>query len=211
MQDISEKLQKGKMREVAELVRQAAADDIQPLTILNEGLMPSMDIIGERFRRNNIFIPEVLIAARTMATGTDILRPLLVSDQMEEKDTVIIGTIKDDPHDIGKNLIRMIAESKGLSIIDLGNSMPPARYIETAAKHNVDIIAYSALLTTTMVHIKGVMKGVTESPLTGKVKVMISGTPVNDAFRESIEADYYTPDASSAAEKALEICTAMRT
>ena len=187
LQDISEKLQKGKMKEVAELVKQAVADGIQPLTILNEGLMPGMDIIGERFKKNDIFIPEVLIAA-----------------------TVVIGTIKDDLHDIGKNLVRMMMESKGLNVIDLGNSVPPAKYIEAAAKHNADIIACSALLTTTMVHIKDVVKGVAESPLAGKVKIMIGGAPVNDAFRESIGADYYTPDASSAAEKALEICAAAR-
>ena len=179
LQDISEKLQKGKMKEVAELVKQALAEGIQPLTILNEGLMPGMDIIGERFKRNDIFIPEVLIAARAMAAGTEVLRPLLVGDQMEEKGT-------------------------------LGNSVPPAKYIEAAAKHNADIIACSALLTTTMVHIKDVVKGVAESPLAGKVKIMIGGAPVNDAFRESIGADYYTPDASSAAEKALEICAAAR-
>ena len=200
LQDISEKLQKGKMKEVAELVKQAVADGIQPLTILNEGLMPGMDIIGERFKKNDIFIPEVLIAARAMAAGTDVLRPLLVGDQMEEKGTV----------DIGKNLVRMMMESKGLNVIDLGNSVPPAKYIEAAAKHNADIIACSALLTTTMVHIKDVVKGVAESPLAGKVKIMIGGAPVNDAFRESIGADYYTPDASSAAEKALEICAAAR-
>ena len=187
LQDISEKLQKGKMKEVAELVKQAVADGIQPLTILNEGLMPGMDI-----------------------AGTDVLRPLLVGDQMEEKGTVVIGTIKDDLHDIGKNLVRMMMESKGLNVIDLGNSVPPAKYIEAAAKHNADIIACSALLTTTMVHIKDVVKGVAESPLAGKVKIMIGGAPVNDAFRESIGADYYTPDASSAAEKALEICAAAR-
>ena len=201
LQDISEKLQKGKMKEVAELVKQALAEGIQPLTILNEGLMPGMDIIGERFKRNDIFIPEVLIAARAMAAGTEVLRPLLVGDQMEEKGTVVIGTIKDDLHDIGKNLVRMMMESKGLNVIDLGNSVPPAKYIEAAAKHNADIIACSALLTTTMVHIKDVVKGVAESPLAGKVKIMIGGAPVNDAFRESIGADYYTPDASSAAER----------
>ena len=193
LQEISEKLQKGKMKEVAELVKQAVADGIAPLTILNEGLMPGMDIIGERFKKNDIFIPEVLIAARAMAAGTDVLRPLLVGEQMEEKGTVVIGTIKDDLHDIGKNLVRMMMESKGLNVIDLG-----------------DIIACSALLTTTMVHIKDVVKGVAESPLAGKVKIMIGGAPVNEAFRESIGADYYTPDASTAAEKALEICAAAR-
>lgn len=210
LQDISEKLQKGKMKEVAELVKQAVADGIQPLTILNEGLMPGMDIIGERFKKNDIFIPEVLIAARAMAAGTDVLRPLLVGDQMEEKGTVVIGTIKDDLHDIGKNLVRMMMESKGLNVIDLGNSVPPAKYIEAAAKHNADIIACSGPAHHHDGPHQGCREGVAESPLAGKVKIMIGGAPVNDAFRESIGADYYTPDASSAAEKALEICAAAR-
>ena len=210
LQDISEKLQKGKMKEVAELVKQAVADGIQPLTILNEGLMPGMDIIGERFKKNDIFIPEVLIAARAMAAGTDVLRPLLVGDQMEEKGTVVIGTIKDDLHDIGKNLVIMMIESSGYEVIDLGIDVSIEKFVQAAEDPDVTVVGVSALLTTTMVHIKDVVKGVAESPLAGKVKIMIGGAPVNDAFRESIGADYYTPDASSAAEKALEICAAAR-
>ncbi len=183
LQEISEKLQKGKMKEVADLTKQALSEGIAPLTILNEGLMPGMDIIGERFKNNDIFIPEVLIAARAMAAGTDVLRPLLVGEQME---------------------------SKGLNVIDLGNSVAPAKYIEAAKKNNADIICCSALLTTTMVHIKDVVKLVEADPeLKGKVKVMIGGAPVNQAFCDSIGADIYTPDASTAAEKAVEVCAAM--
>lgn len=211
LQDISEKLQKGKMKEVVELVNQAVADGLEPNVILNEGLMPGMDVIGERFKNNEIFIPEVLIAARAMAAGTDVLRPLLLaSGDTKIKGTVVIGTIKDDLHDIGKNLVRMMMESKGLDVIDLGNSVAPKKYIEAAAKHNADIIACSALLTTTMVHIKDVVEELAKSPMAGKVKVMIGGAPVNEAFREKIGADFYTPDASTAAEKAVEICAAAR-
>lgn len=211
LREISEKLQQGKAKDVVALTKKALADGVAPLAILNEGLMPGMDIIGERFKNNDIFIPEVLIAARAMSAGTEVLRPLLVGEQLEQKGTVVIGTIKDDLHDIGKNLVRMMMESKGLNVVDLGNSVPPAKYIEAAKKHNADIIACSALLTTTMVHIKDVVKGVAADPeLAGKVKVMIGGAPINDAFRESINADYYTPDASTAAERALEICAAAR-
>ena len=202
LQDISEKLQKGKMKEVAELVKQAVADGIQPLTILNEGLMPGMDIIGERFKKNDIFIPEVLIAARAMAAGTDVLRPLLVGDQMEEKGTVVIGTIKDDLHDIRKNLVRMMMESKGLNVIDLGNSVPPAKYIEAAAKHNADIIACSALLTTTMMGQKDVIDALKAANIRDKVKVMVGGAPVTQQFADEIGADCYTLDAASAAQAA---------
>lgn len=195
---------------ITDLTKQALSEGIAPLTILNEGLMPGMDIIGERFKNNDIFIPEVLIAARAMAAGTDVLRPLLVGEQMESKGTIVIGTIKDDLHDIGKNLVRMMMESKGLNVIDLGNSVAPAKYIEAAKKNNADIICCSALLTTTMVHIKDVVKLVEADPeLKGKVKVMIGGAPVNQAFCDSIGADIYTPDASTAAEKAVEVCAAM--
>ena len=210
LQEISEKLQKCKMKEVEDLTKKALDEGVAPLTILNEGLMPGMDIIGEHFKNNDIFIPEVLIAARAMSAGTNVLRPLLVGEQMESKGTVVIGTIKDDLHDIGKNLVRMMMESKGLNVIDLGNSVAPAKYIEAAKKHHADIIACSALLTTTMVHIKDVVKGVEADPeLKGKVKVMVGGAPLNQAFCDSIGADFYTPDASTAAEKAVEVCATM--
>lgn len=207
--EISEKLQKGKMKEVAALTRQALDEGIEPLTILNQGLMPGMDIIGERFKKNDIFIPEVLIAARAMSAGTEVLRPYLVGDQIENKGTVVIGTIKDDLHDIGKNLVRMMMESKGLKVVDLGNSVPPAKFIDAAKKNNADIIACSALLTTTMVHIKDVVKAARADPELGdRVKIMVGGAPVNETFCKSIGADLYTPDASTAAEKAVELCAA---
>lgn len=207
-QEISTMLQKGKMNEVAALVKKALDEGASPQVVLDEALMPGMDVIGERFKNNQIFIPEVLIAARAMTAGTEVLRPYLIQEGSKSKGTVVIGTIKDDLHDIGKNLVRMMMESKGLNVVDLGNSVPPKKYVEAAVQHNADIIACSALLTTTMVHIKDVVAEVANSPLAGKVKVMIGGAPVNERFRESIGADFYTPDASTAAEKALEICSA---
>ena len=210
LSEISTMLQKGKMAEVAALTKKAVEEGLEAQVILNDGLMPGMDIIGERFKNNDIFIPEVLIAARAMAAGTEVLRPLLAKCEGSNKGTVVIGTIKDDLHDIGKNLVRMMMESKGLTVIDLGNNVAPARYLEAARKHGADIIACSALLTTTMVHIKDVVKALAESELAGKVKIMIGGAPVNEAFRASIGADIYTPDASTAAETALRICMAAR-
>lgn len=210
LNEISTMLQKGKMAEVTALVKKALEEGLAPQEILDKGLMPGMDIIGERFKKNDIFIPEVLIAARAMAAGTEVLRPLMVGGAESNKGTVVIGTIKDDLHDIGKNLVRMMMESKGLKVIDLGNNVAPAKYIEAARQHGADIIACSALLTTTMVHIQDVVKKLAESELAGKVKVMIGGAPVNDAFREKIGADIYTPDASTAAETALSVCLAAR-
>jgi methanogenic corrinoid protein MtbC1 len=170
--------------------------------------MAGMDVIGVRFKNNDIFIPEVLIAARAMSAGTDLLRPLLVGDNVEQKGTVVLGTIKDDLHDIGKNLVRMMMESKGLNVIDLGTDVAPQAFIDSAMEHKADIIACSALLTTTMVHIKDVVAALADSPLSGKVKLMIGGAPVNEDFCQSVGADCYTPDASTAAERALELCAA---
>ncbi len=206
LQEISTMLQKGKMKDVAELTKKALDEGLAPLTILNEGLMPGMDIIGERFKNNDIFIPEVLIAARAMAAGTDVLRPLLVGESAQNKGTVVIGTIKDDLHDIGKNLVRMMMESKGLTVIDLGNNVAPQKFVEEAIKNNAQIIAASALLTTTMVHMKELVNLVKGSELAGKTKVMIGGAPVNQAFADNIGADSYTADASSAAETAIALC-----
>ncbi len=209
LQEISQLLQKGKMKDVAELTKKALDEGLAPLTILNEGLMPGMDVIGERFKNNDIFIPEVLIAARAMAAGTDVLRPLLVGEAAQNKGTVVIGTIKDDLHDIGKNLVRMMMESKGLNVIDLGNNVTPQKFVEEAIKHNAQIIACSALLTTTMVHMKDLVTQVKASELADKVKIMIGGAPVNQAFADSIGADSYTADASAAADTAIELAAAL--
>lgn len=211
LEQISTMLQKGKMKDVASLTQQALDDGMSALTILNEGLMPGMDVIGERFKRNAIFIPEVLIAARAMSAGTEILRPLLSAGNADDhKGVVILGTIKDDLHDIGKNLVRMMMESKGLTVVDLGVNVQPQKYVDAAIEHNANIIACSALLTTTMVHIKDVIDCVKASPIADKVKIMVGGAPINQAFCDSVGADYYTPDAPSAAQTALDICAEQR-
>lgn len=208
LNDMSEMLQKGKSAETAELVQKALDEGMSPQHILDNGLMPGMDVIGERFKNNDIFIPEVLIAARAMAAGTDVLRPLLSASDSANKGTVVIGTIKDDLHDIGKNLVAMMMESKGLKVVNLGNNVPPEKYIEAAIEHDADIIACSALLTTTMVQMKEVVSLLAESSLAGKTKVIVGGAPVNQAYCDSIGADGFAADATLAAEKALELCAA---
>jgi len=210
LNEMSEMLQKGKTKETADLVQKALDEGMEAQDILDNGLMPGMDIIGERFKNNDIFIPEVLIAARAMTAGTEVLRPHLSASAASNKGTVVIGTIKDDLHDIGKNLVAMMMESKGLNVVDLGNNVAPAKYIEAAKEHDADIIACSALLTTTMVHMKDVVELLGASDHAGKAKVIIGGAPVNQAFCESIGADCYAPDASLAAEKAIEFCAAAR-
>lgn len=203
-------LQRGKMNDVACLVQRALDEGAPPLTILHEGLLAGMCNIGERFRKGTIFIPEVLIATRAVSAGIDVLREFLAHDADKSQGIVILGTIKDDLHDVGKNIVRMTMESKGLTVIDLGVDVAPARYIEAAIEHHADIIACSSLLTNTMCYLKDVVDCVEQHQLKGKVAVFIGGAPVNEEFCMRIGADVYTPDAFAAAEKALAFCIAMR-
>ena len=167
-------------------------------------LLDGMNIIGQKFKNNEVFVPEVLIAARAMTKGIEMLRPLLVADGIEEKGTVIIGTVKGDLHDIGKNLVRMMMEGKGLKVVDLGVDVSVEAFLEAAREHNAQVIACSALLTTTMGEMRNVVGAVRASEMGSKVRVMVGGAPITQAFCDQIGADRFTPDAASAAEAALE-------
>lgn len=208
LKEISENLQKGRAKNVKELVQKAIDEGIEVNRILEEGLLHGMSIIGEKFKNNEVYVPDVLIAARAMNTGTELLKPLLVSSGVKAKGKVILGTVKGDLHDIGKNLVRMMMEGKGLEVIDLGVDVPAERFVEAAIEQNADIVACSALLTTTMIEMENVIKKVKESPIGEKVKTMIGGAPVTYNFRATIGADIYTPDAATAAEAALNVCLA---
>ncbi|MCF7944613.1 MAG: corrinoid protein [Spirochaetia bacterium] len=204
---LSEFLQKGRANEVKELVQQALDEGLTPKSILEEGLMAGMSVIGDKFKKNEIFVPEVLIAARAMNAGMVVLKPKLVDTGVETKGTVVIGTVKGDLHDIGKNLVGMMMEGKGLEIVDLGTDVTPQKFVEAAKEKGAQIIACSALLTTTMNEMGNVVKAVEEAGLRDSIKIMIGGAPITDAFCESIKADAYTPDAATAAEKAIEFCS----
>ena len=206
LNEISSWLQQGRAPKVKACVQQALDEGIPAEQILNEGLLDGMNIIGQKFKNNEVFVPEVLIAARAMTKGTEVLRPFLVQAGVEEKGTVIIGTVKGDMHDIGKNLVRMMMEGKGLKVIDLGVDVPVEKFMEAARENNAQIIACSALLTTTMGEMKSVVEAVEASELKGQVKVMIGGAPITQAFCDSIGADVFTADAASAADAALAIC-----
>lgn len=207
LEEISGAIQRGRLPKVKELVNQALEEGLSVKEILEDGLLAGMNVVGERFKNNEIFVPEVLIAARAMNGGVQILKPYLSSSGVETKGTVVLGTVKGDLHDIGKNLVKMMMEGKGLNVIDLGVDVSPEQYVEAAREHHANIIACSALLTTTMNEMGRVVELVRESDLNGKVKVMIGGAPVTETFRDSIQADYYTPDAATAAEVAVQICT----
>ena len=209
LNEISEWLQKGRAPKVKAAVTKALEEGIPASEILEDGLLAGMDIIGQKFKNNEVFVPEVLVAARAMNRGVEILRPYLVEDGVETKGSVILGTVKGDMHDIGKNLVRMMMEGKGLEVIDIGVDVPTESFLDAAREHNAKLICCSALLTTTMGEMKNVVDAVKASEMNGKVKIMIGGAPITQTFCEQIGADCYTPDAASAAEVALKFCEEM--
>ncbi len=202
---IGEKLIQGNAKEVGALVQQAVDEGVAPETILNEGLLPAMNKVGVRFKNNEVYVPEVLIAARAMKAGTEILRPLLAEAGIEPKATVVIGTVKGDLHDIGKNLLCMMVEGAGFKVVDIGIDVEPKKFVEAAKENNANVVGVSALLTTTMTNMKEVVDSVKAEGLSDKVKVMIGGAPVTQAYCDEIGADGYAPDAASGAELAQKL------
>ena len=208
LNEISENLQKGKAKVVKELVQQAVDEGIPVKQILDEGLLSGMGIIGVKFKNNEVFVPEVLVAARAMNMGAQVLKPLIVESGVEAAGKVCLGTVKGDLHDIGKNLVKMMLEGKGLEVIDLGTDVPPEKFIETAQNEGCDVICCSALLTTTMGVMQEVVDAAKNAGIREKVKIMVGGAPVNQNFCEQIGADYYTPDAATCAEVAIGLFSA---
>ena len=206
LNEISENLQKGKAKIVAELVQKALDEGVAPDAILNEGLLAGMNVIGEKFKVNEVYVPEVLVAARAMNKGTAILKPHLAAAGVQATGKVCIGTVQGDLHDIGKNLVKMMLEGKGLEVIDLGSDVSPETFVQTAIDQNCQVICCSALLTTTMGVMEDVVKKAIELGVRDKVKIMIGGAPVNEDYCKKIGADIYTPDAASAADAAVEFC-----
>jgi len=205
---ISENLQKGKSKIVKELVQQALDEGVSAEAILNEGLLSGMGVIGEKFKNNEVFIPEVLVAARAMNAGAQILKPHLAASGVAAKGRVCIGTVQGDLHDIGKNLVKMMMEGKGLEVVDLGTDVAAETFVKTAMEQDCQIICCSALLTTTMPVMADVVKAAEAAGIRDKVKIMIGGAPITDEFCRKIGADCYTPDAASAADAAVAFCQA---
>ena len=202
--DISSALQRGKKKEVTKLVQQALDEGVDAITILKEGLLDGMNIIGEKFKNDEVFVPEVLVAARAMNAGTTLLKPHLTGEAAEPLGKACIGTVK-GMHDIGKNLVRMMIEGKGIEIIDLGVDVDPQDFVKCAIENDCSIICCSALLTTTMPMLGEVVKATEEAGIRDKVTIMVGGAPVNQAFSDSIHADIYTEDAASAADAAAAV------
>ncbi len=206
LQEISLQLQAGKAKIVKELVQKAIDAGVPAQEILQDGLLSGMGIIGEKFKNNEIFVPEVLVAARAMNMGAALLKPLLAEQGVKATGKVCLGTVKGDLLDIGKNLIKMMLKGKGLEVIDLGVDVPPENFIQTAKEQNCQIICCSALLTTTMGVMADVVKAAEDAGIRDSVKIMVGGAPVTEAFCKQIGADAYTPDAASCADVAANYC-----
>ncbi|MBR2474509.1 MAG: corrinoid protein [Clostridia bacterium] len=203
--EISENLQKGKAKLVKEQVQTAIDEGVASKDILS-ALLDGMNVIGEKFKNNEVYVPEVLVAARAMNMGMQVLKPLLASDGVQAKGKVCIGTVQGDLHDIGKNLVKMMLEGKGLEVIDLGTDVSPEAFVNAAIENDCQIICCSALLTTTMGVMGDVVKAAEDAGIRDKVKIMIGGAPVSEEFCRMIGADCYTSDAASAADAAVELC-----
>ena len=206
LQEMADALIAGNANKVKELTETALADGIPAGQIIRDGLIPGMAVIGERFKKNEIYVPEVLIAARAMQAGLGIVKPLLSEAEAAEKlGTVCIGTVKGDLHDIGKNLVAMMLEGAGFEVIDLGVDVPPEKFVEAVKEHNANYVALSALLTTTMVNMKETIQALTDAGLRDSVKVLVGGAPVTQSFADDIGADGYAPDSGTAVDIAKKL------
>lgn len=203
IEELASAVTRGKSKLVPNLVKECLAEGVAPVDILNQGMIGAMDIVGEKFKNNEIFVPEMLVAARAMKKGVDVLKPALAGDDNVSLGKYIIGTVAGDLHDIGKNLVAMMIESAGFEVIDLGVDVPKEKFVE-AIKANPDckVVGLSALLTTTMPAMKETVEALIEAGCKSQVKIMVGGAPITQEFADEIGADCYTADAASAAKAA---------
>ena len=202
LQKIASRLYAGEADDVAELVQSALDKGMSAGEVLQGGLIAGMDQVGKDFKAGDLFVPEVLIAARAMHAGMSILRPLLAESGAPSVGKYVIGTVKGDLHDIGKNLVKMMVEGAGFEVVDLGTDVPPEKFVTAVREHQPKLVGLSALLTTTMVNMKATIEALQEAGLRGSVKVMVGGAPVTDTFARQVGADAYAPDAASAVDLA---------
>ena len=197
--EISNFLQKGKAKDIVIAVEKALSDGAAPADILEKGLISGMNVIGEKFQKGEVFVPEVLIAARAMNHASTTLKPALVKAGVQPVGKVVICTVKGDLHDIGKNLVRLMMEGKGLEVIDLGVDVSAEKFLAAHKEHKADAVALSALLTTTMQEMKNIVEAFTAAGCRDEVVILVGGAPISESFRQTVGADIYTPDAASAA------------
>lgn len=205
LEEIQQAIIKGNADKVKESVEKAVAENIEVSAILNEGLIAGMNVIGVRFKNNEVYVPEVLMAARAMHTGIAVIKPLITEAGIQEKGRVVIGTVKGDLHDIGKNLVIMMLEGAGYKVVDLGIDVSPEKFIKAVEEHQPEIVGLSALLTTTMTQMKLTMEQL--KPYRDRIKVMIGGAPVTQKFADEIGADAFASDAATAVDIANKLMT----
>lgn len=200
LEDIALGVEKGDEASVGDLTQKAVSEGIAATEILDNGLVAGMNVVGEKFKNNEVFIPEVLVSARAMKAGMKIVRPLLAEANVQSKGTIVVGTVKGDLHDIGKNIVGMLLEGAGYQVTDLGTDVSVAQFMEVVEKEGATVIGMSALLTTTMTYMKEVIDAVDDAGLRDKVKVIIGGAPITQSYADEIKADGYAPDAASAVD-----------
>lgn len=205
LKELQEALFQGDISKVKEITQRALQEKVDPKEILEQGLIKGMDVVGIKFKNNEIFLPEVLLASQAMYRGLELLQPKLIISGVKAVGKVIIGTAKGDLHDIGKNLVAMMLRGGGFEVIDLGINVPPEKFLKAAKEHQPDIVGISALLTTTMIGMMDIVTILKSAGLRDKVKVMVGGAPVTREFADEIGAEGYAPDAASAVDKAKEL------
>jgi len=208
LKDLADAIIAGNRDRARELTEQAISESVSPQQIINQGLIAGMSVVGHKFKNNEYYVPEVLIAARAMHASLDLLRPMIAEGAIEPVGRVAIGTVKGDLHDIGKNLVAMMLEGAGYEVNDLGVDVKPEQFVEAVKDKGVQIVALSALLTTTMPAMADIISALQDAGVRGKVKVMIGGAPVTQTYAEEIKADGYAPDAASAVDMAKELLAA---
>jgi 5-methyltetrahydrofolate--homocysteine methyltransferase len=203
LKDIAASLLTGDDKKIVEQVTQAIEEKVPTTEILDDGLIAGMNVVGQKFRNDEMYLPEVLLSARAMTAGVTLLKPLLIAEEVPSRGKVILGSVKGDLHDIGKNLVGIMLEGAGFDVTDLGIDVSPEKFVEAAVEEDASVIGVSSLLTTTMSNMKGVVDLLGERSLSGKVKVLVGGAPLTEEFAQSIGADGYGYDAANAVEKVV--------
>jgi 5-methyltetrahydrofolate--homocysteine methyltransferase len=203
LNDIGASLLAGDDKKIVEQVNHAIETKVPTTEILDDGLIAGMNVVGTKFRNEEMYLPEVLLSARAMTAAVTLLKPLLIAEEVPSRGKVILGSVQGDLHDIGKNLVGIMLEGAGFAVVDLGIDVPPNKFIEAAVEENASVIGVSSLLTTTMANMKGVVDLVEERGLTEQVKVLVGGAPLTEEFAESIGANGYAYDAANAVEKVI--------
>jgi len=205
LKNLATKVEEGKHLEAEEETRKALDSGIQPYDILVNGLQAGLAVVGERFKRNECFLPEVLLAARAMHSGMDVLRPLLAESGSKPIGKIVLGTVQDDLHDIGKNMVGMMLEGAGFHVVDMGVNVPVEKFVEAVEREEAALLGLSALLSTTMPNLKTVIESLEENGLRDRTKVLVGGAPVTEIYAMEIGADGFAPDAANAVDKAKEL------